>query len=129
MSPKKSSKRRQAKERPKQQPRTRAHKARAELTVEIGLPSTKLAETIYTTLLPEAHSQPRGFRSHVGVKKKDRVVTLNIEADDIVAMRAASNTYLRFVQVALKAIQAVSPFYRAAGRETESTDNLGKQID
>jgi tRNA threonylcarbamoyladenosine modification (KEOPS) complex Pcc1 subunit len=126
MSLKKSSKRRQEKQRRKQPSRTRASKAQAEITIEIDLPSSQLAETIYTTLLPETRSQPRGFRSHATVKKKNRVVVLNIAADDIVAMRAASNTYLRFVQVALKTIQAVSPFYRAADREPESTDNLGK---
>lgn len=38
---------------------------------------------------------------------------MTIRADDIVALRAASNTFLRFVSVALKTLNIVSPFYRA----------------
>lgn len=118
MSTKKSSKRRvEKRDRPSRKRASRA--LAAEITIEIDLPSTQLAQTIYTTVLPETRSQPRGFRSHAAVRMKKDVVTLNIKADDIVAMRAASNTYLRFVQVALKTIEAVSPFYRAADREPE----------
>jgi tRNA threonylcarbamoyladenosine modification (KEOPS) complex Pcc1 subunit len=42
---------------------------------------------------------------------------LHILADDIVAMRAASNTFLRFVVVAVKTVNVVAPFYREASDE------------
>lgn len=39
---------------------------------------------------------------------------MHILADDIVALRAASNTFLRFVAVATKTVNVVAPFYRKA---------------
>lgn len=95
----------------KAQPKTRTEKAPAEITIEIGLSSSKLAETVYRTLLPET-KQPSGFRSHVSVKHQGKQLELHILADDIVALRAASNTFLRFVAVAVKTVNVVAPFYR-----------------
>ena len=97
-------------------PKTSAKNASAELTIEIRLPSSKLAETVYSSLLPETQ-QPSGFRSHVTVKHKGRELELHILADDIVALRAASNTFLRFVSVAVKTVNVVAPFYRKASDE------------
>jgi tRNA threonylcarbamoyladenosine modification (KEOPS) complex Pcc1 subunit len=42
---------------------------------------------------------------------------LHILANDIVALRAASNTFLRFVAVAVKTVNIVAPFYREARDE------------
>ena len=92
-------------------PKTSAENASAELTIEIRLPSSKLAETVYRSLLPET-KQPSGFRSHVTVKHQRKKLELHILADDIVALRAASNTFLRFVAVAVKTVNVVAPFYR-----------------
>jgi hypothetical protein len=36
---------------------------------------------------------------------------LHIRAEDVVALRAASNTFLRFISVAMKTLNLVSPFY------------------
>ncbi len=38
-------------------------------------------------------------------------MVLRIEASDLVALRAASNSFLRFISAAMKAIEAISPFY------------------
>ena len=92
-------------------PKTNLEKTSAEITIEIGLSSSKLAETVYRTLLPET-KQPSGFRSHVSVKHQGKQLELHILADDIVALRAASNTFLRFVAVAVKTVNVVAPFYR-----------------
>jgi len=94
----------------------RSKNASSEITVEIGLPSSKVAETVYRSLLPET-KQPSGFRSHVSVKRRGRTLALQIFADDIVALRAASNTFLRFVAVAVKTVNVVAPFYRNANAE------------
>ena len=91
--------------------KTSLEKASAEITIEIDLSSSKLAETVYTSLLPET-KQPSGFRSQVSVKHKGKALELHILADDIVALRAASNTFLRFVAVAVKTVNVVAPFYR-----------------
>jgi KEOPS complex subunit Pcc1 len=87
--------------------------ASAEITIEVSLPSSTLAETVYRSLLPET-KQPSGFRSHVLLKHDGRTIELSIVADDIVALRAASNTFLRFVTVAMKTVNVVAPFYRDA---------------
>jgi tRNA threonylcarbamoyladenosine modification (KEOPS) complex Pcc1 subunit len=101
---------------------TSKSKSQAEITIHIGLPSQKLAETVYNSLLPETRQTPR-FRSETRVDRKDHILELNIRADDIVALRAASNTFLRFVSVAMKTLNVVAPFYRAdiPNRDQETT--------
>lgn len=42
-------------------------------------------------------------------------------------MRAASNTYLRYVTVALKTFSAVSPFYRRADAKPDSPDRMERK--
>jgi KEOPS complex subunit Pcc1 len=96
--------------------RTRSRNTSAEVDLEIGLPSSRLAETVYRSLLPET-KQPSGFRSRVDVKRDGRTLELHISADDIVALRAASNTFLRFVAVAVKTVNVVAPFYREANAD------------
>ena len=96
--------------------KTRPESAAAEIALEIGLPSSRVAETVYKSLLPET-TQPSGFRSRVSVRQRGRSLELHILADDIVALRAASNTFLRFVAVAVKTVNIVAPFYREAGEE------------
>jgi tRNA threonylcarbamoyladenosine modification (KEOPS) complex Pcc1 subunit len=91
---------------------TSKSKPQAEIIIHISLPSRKLAETVYNSLLPETRQTP-GFRSQTIVDRKDHILQLNIRADDIVALRAASNTFLRFVSVAMKTLNVVAPFYRA----------------
>jgi tRNA threonylcarbamoyladenosine modification (KEOPS) complex Pcc1 subunit len=93
--------------------KTSPENASAEITIEISLLSSKLAETVYISLLPET-KQPSGFRSNVSLKHEGRGLELHILADDIVALRAASNTFLRFVAVAVKTVNVVAPFYRKA---------------
>ena len=106
------------KPREKQKPprKIRSENASSEITIEIGLPSSQVAETVYRSLLPET-KQPSGFRSHVSVKVRGGTLELRIFADDIVALRAASNTFLRFVAVAVKTVNVVAPFYRNANAE------------
>ena len=96
----------------KLQPTTRRQQPAAEITIDIGLPSPKLADTIYASLVPETR-QPPGFRSNTIVSRKGSVLRLNIKAADIVALRAAANSFLRFVSVAMKTLNVVAPFYIA----------------
>jgi tRNA threonylcarbamoyladenosine modification (KEOPS) complex Pcc1 subunit len=96
--------------------KTRPESTSAEITLEIGLPSSRVAETVYKSLLPET-TQPSGFRSHVSVRQRRRSLELHILANDIVALRAASNAFLRFVAVAVKTVNIVAPFYREASDE------------
>jgi hypothetical protein len=37
---------------------------------------------------------------------------MRIQAQDLVALRAASNSFLRFIAASFRAIEVVAPFYR-----------------
>jgi KEOPS complex subunit Pcc1 len=100
---------------------------RAEITIEINLESSKLAETIQRSILPETGRAP-GFRSRTRIARNDRVLTLNVRAEDVVALRAAVNTFLRFVSVAMKTLDVVAPFYTAQHSGPIQSDT-GKQIE
>lgn len=104
---------------------TKRQPSPAEIAIEISLPTQKLAETVYTSLIPETR-QPPGYRSRTVVRRKDKVVQLNIKAADIVALRAASNSFLRFVSVAMKTLNIVTPFYIA--EESESPNTTGEIV-
>ena len=93
-------------------PTTNSSRSSGEILLTIELPSKKIADTIFRSLLPET-KQPAGHRSQTRIRCKGQVLELKIVADDLVALRAASNTFLRFVSVALKTLNVVSPFYRA----------------
>jgi len=90
--------------------KTRKHEARTEIAIAISLPSERLAETVYDSILPETRHTP-GHRSSARVSCKGRILQVNIKAEDIVALRAASNTFLRFISVAMKTLNLVSAFY------------------
>ncbi len=98
------------------------HSARAEITVKIDLPSARVADTVYKSILPET-LQNATFRSRTFLSRKGRVLELTIKAKDIVALRAASNSFLRFLSVALKTIDIVAPFYSA--RRADGNLNAG----
>lgn len=100
--------------------KTRTGQSLVEITIDISLPSNKLADTIYTSLLPETR-QPPGFRSRSIVSQTGKTVHLNIKATDIIALRAASNSFLRFVSVAMKTLNVVAPFYSAPDPESSKT--------
>ena len=107
-------------ERQRLQRKTRRDQSLIEIKIDISLPSTKLADTTYRSLLPETR-QPPGFRSRTVVSRTDKTLHLDIKAADIVALRAASNSFLRFVSVALKTLDVVAPFYMAQDRESSNT--------
>src|SRR6266568_1379860 len=74
-------------------------------------PRTKLAETILRSVIPETQQTP-GYRSSTRLEARGRVLTMHIQAQDLVALRAASNSFLRLVSASLRAIEVVAPFYR-----------------
>ena len=104
--------------------RTTSSRPRAEISIEIGLPSVRMTETLYSTLLPET-SEITGFRSSTRITKHEKILRLRVTADDIVALRAATNTFLRFVSVTMKTINTVSPFY-TADKQAPTQPTFGK---
>ncbi len=77
----------------------------------MDLPDSRVAESIRKSLEPETIAT-KGFRSRTTISSDDSQLCLRIEADDLAALRAASNSFLRFVAVGLKAVETVAPFYR-----------------
>lgn len=63
--------------------------------IELG----KYADTVYRSLRPELEDVP-SLRSGVTLELKGSTIKLNVEANDIVSLRAALNTWLRLVKIA-----------------------------
>ncbi len=57
------------------------------------------ARAVYESLRPELHASP-SERSTIDLTVDGGVLTMLIEAEDIVSMRAAINTWLRLVRIA-----------------------------
>ena len=69
--------------------------------------SERLAKIIEGSLLPEAE-MPTSERSRVGVEIEDGGLIIRIEASDIAALRAAFNSYLRWVSAILDVVETVN---------------------
>ncbi|MBO0888526.1 CTAG/PCC1 family protein [Candidatus Bathyarchaeota archaeon] len=96
----------------KLRPKTNKDKPLSELTIELDLGSARIADAVYDSILPET-AQPREFRAKTILTRKDRVLRLTIRSRDLVALRASSNTFLRFVAAAIKTLNVLTPFYSA----------------
>jgi tRNA threonylcarbamoyladenosine modification (KEOPS) complex Pcc1 subunit len=70
----------------------------------------KVARTVYTSILPET-MKAHGYRSNVELAIDQNWLKLSISAMDIVALRAAANSFLRLIMVAMKTVHIVAPFY------------------
>jgi KEOPS complex subunit Pcc1 len=83
----------------------------SEILVSIDFPSSRIARTVFSSVAPETQ-QTLGYRSLTKLDANGRVLTMRIQAQDLVALRAASNSFLRFVAASFRAIEVVAPFYR-----------------
>lgn len=79
----------------------------AELSVSIEFDSARVADAVWASVLPETRETGR-FRSKTTISRRGRVVRVRIEALDLVALRAAANSFLQFVLVAKRAVETVS---------------------
>jgi tRNA threonylcarbamoyladenosine modification (KEOPS) complex Pcc1 subunit len=70
------------------------------LTIEISLPSQSLAKVIYRTLKLE-------IDTGVLITIQGSLVMLHIEANTIAALRASTNSYLRWIAIVNNIIDAV----------------------
>lgn len=77
--------------------------ANAEISV---VASERLARIMEGSLLPEAE-RPTSERSNVSVMTEDSHLMIRIEASDVAALRAAVNSYLRWVSAILEAVETV----------------------
>ena len=73
-------------------------KMKSRVVVRLNFPSERRLEIVLGALLPETKTPP-SFRSRVKVEGGGTTLTLSFEAPDISALRAAVNSYLRWVNL------------------------------
>jgi len=73
-------------------------------TIEIPLDSKKTAELLLAALSPETKSGPSD-RATTSVSIHDSVLVIEVEANDITALRAAINSYLAWVSACLRTVE------------------------
>jgi tRNA threonylcarbamoyladenosine modification (KEOPS) complex Pcc1 subunit len=83
----------------------------SEIVLSIDFPSPKIARTIFSSVAPEAQQTP-GYRSVTRLEAHGRELKMSIQAQDLAALRAASNSFLRFIAASFRAVEVVAPFYR-----------------
>lgn len=72
-------------------------------TIEVSLPSANLAKTMYRALKPELDA-----RTQISVE--DNIIILNLEADTITALRALTNSYLRWMITVRKTMNVTNVY-------------------
>jgi len=77
---------------------------KAKATVRIKFPSEKHSEMVAKALAPETE-KPATSRSKVRMKRDGEFLVLKAEASDTVALRAALNAYLRWINSAVKVLE------------------------
>jgi len=83
-----------------------ANPTRAKATVRIKLPSRKHLETVLNSLRPESQN-PTTVRSLATLRKEGLFLVLKLDAKDTVALRAALNAYLRWINSALNVLEVL----------------------
>ncbi len=78
----------------------------ANATVLLTFESEKQLKSLMDALSPEVKRQV-GVRSKVAMAANGLSLILNVEAEDTVALRAALNAYLRWVNSMLKVLEKV----------------------
>jgi len=71
---------------------------KSHVVVRLNFPSERRLEIVLGALRPETRT-PASFRSRVKVEGVGTILTLSFEASDISALRAAVNSYLRWVNL------------------------------
>ncbi len=79
---------------------------KAKAAVRLQFSSEKRLNVIFSALMPEA-SRPATKRSKVTLTRDSQFLVLKVEATDTVALRAALNAYLRWVNSTVSVLDAV----------------------
>lgn len=66
-----------------------------EFEIELG----EHSEIVYSSLIPELKNTP-SEKSNISLALEGGTINLRVEAEDIVSLRAALNTWLRFIKIA-----------------------------
>ncbi len=73
-------------------------------TIEIPLDSKKTAELLLTALQPETESGPSD-RATTNLSIRGSVLVIEVEANDLTALRAAMNSYIAWVSACLRTVE------------------------
>ena len=84
----------------------RLNQMNAKATIRMRFPSEKQLETVMAALAPEANA-PVNRRSNVTFAKQGNCLTLTVEANDTVALRATLNAYLRWIGSTAKVLKVL----------------------
>ena len=76
---------------------------KAKATVRLKFSSEERLETIFKALEPEVRKSTT-LRSRESLEKEDGFLVLRVEANDTVALRAALNAYLRWINSIIDAL-------------------------
>ena len=76
-------------------------------TLEIDIGNPELVEILYKALGPETLSVPSD-RARVSITPKGDTLMIEIDADDLTALRAAMNSYLAWISGSLGALDSVT---------------------
>lgn len=75
-----------------------------EIKLEVELDSQKTAEIIYESLKPEINSS-NSSRTTVRVQILDKKLLLEVQANDSTSLRAAINSYLRWINLSCQVLE------------------------
>lgn len=79
---------------------------KAKAAVRLRFDSEKHLTTFLDALAPESN-KPATSRAKVALARDGNILVLSVEAKDTVALRAALNAYLRWINSAMKVIEVV----------------------
>jgi KEOPS complex subunit Pcc1 len=79
---------------------------KATAIVRQKFPSEKRLEIVFKALKPEV-DKPATMRSRAKLEKDDNFLVLKVEAGDAVALRAALNAYLRWINSTLNVLEVL----------------------
>ena len=79
---------------------------KANALVRLKFPSEKQLEIVFKALEPEIKTPPT-MRSQAFLEKENTFLILKIEAKDTVALRAAVNAYLRWINSMISVLEVV----------------------
>jgi len=79
---------------------------KATAIVRQKFPSEKRLEIVFKALKPEV-DKPATMRSRAKLEKDDNFLVLKVEAGDSVALRAALNAYLRWINSMMNVLEVL----------------------
>jgi len=79
---------------------------KAKAIVRLKFPSKRHLEIVFSALMPEV-KRPVTMRSRAGLEKNRAFLILRVEARDTVALRAALNAYLRWINSMLNVLEVL----------------------